>query len=94
MPQLGFQICTWRLGGSLLLHSKGLSLDTGSLRGFTAVLASVCLCCVVKHSFEKPVRIHLQSVRSHVKARTGKNRRGSHSDPRLPLGSCCNGEGM
>lgn len=94
MPQLGFQVCTSRQGGPLLLHCKGLSPDSGSLWGFAAVLASVFLRCMVKHSFEKPVSIHLKSARLHVKARAGKNRRGSHSDPRLPLGSGCNGEGM
>lgn len=69
MAQLGFQIRTWRLGGSLPLHCKGLSPDSGSLRRFTAVLASACLRCRrVKHPFEKPVRIHLQSVRWPVRA--------------------------
>lgn len=46
--QLGFHICTWLLGGSLLFHCPRLSLGSESLWGFTAaevaVFSPVCAC--------------------------------------------------
>lgn len=73
----------------LVCHCRDpdLSPDSGSLWGIYRsssgrVVASVCVRRAVKQSFEKPVRIHLQSARVRVKGQSKDEEDPQRSTPR------------